>query len=113
MLKRSLLIMLVVGACASDLGHGRERWNLVALSGEPVLADATPSLQLRNGQAFGSTGCNGFVGVYTQANDRLRISNLEMTLLACGRPRRADIHAQEARYYGALAGTAEVSRTGD
>jgi heat shock protein HslJ len=67
-------------------------WKLVELNGRPVPPPAPQQREVRitlasgGTRAFGFSGCNQLAGVYEQAGDALRFTNIAGTLRACVAP---------------------------
>ena len=86
-------------ACAamrvdSDDLHGR--WRVVEVSGTAPVARTEPGIDLApDGRISGSSGCNYFAGQYSIEGDRFNVTDLEMTLVACGEGERANLIAQQ------------------
>ena len=91
------------GTPLADSPLAETYWKLVRLNGEPVTVAAgqrEAHLVLRGGpeaRVAGSSGCNRVMGGYTLDGDRLRLSNLAGTRMAC-----PDGMAQEQAFLDAL-----------
>lgn len=112
----ALLSALALAACSTGVTRSvsGEMWVLMEISGSPTIEEHRPTLVLApDGQAYGGGGCNAFSATYDLQGDRLTVRDTEMTVIACGRPARQDIHTQEGRYLSALEGATRVSNSGD
>ncbi|MDX9992753.1 MAG: META domain-containing protein [Anaerolineales bacterium] len=76
-------------------------WNLVEIAGQPVLADATPTLVFEDGQAGGNGSCNTFGGEYQQSGNSLTFGTMISTLMYC-----EGFSDQETAYLTALSESA-------
>lgn len=76
-------------------------WRAERIDGEPVLADATPTLAfVESDRVAGSGGCNRFFGGVTFSDGgRLKFGALASTKMACAPP----VLDQEQRFLDALA----------
>lgn len=75
-------------------------WTLVSLNGEAVQGDTPLTLQFNDqGQVAGNTGCNQFMGTYTNQGEQLSFSPLASTKRACVENTLAQ---QEQAYLNAL-----------
>jgi len=65
------------------------QWQLNTMNGETISEDLavtltlSPGENLREGNVFGSTGCNRFSGTYTMDGDQLNINVLVVTVIMC------------------------------
>src|SRR5687767_3926344 len=85
-------IACVVAGCAVTSRVGTTdlpgtTWQLVAVDGDAVVADAVPTLAFGEpGAVSGSTGCNTFSGEVTIDGNELSIGALVTTRMACADP---------------------------
>jgi heat shock protein HslJ len=75
-------------------------WVLVSLNGSAPLAGKEITLRFEEASVGGSAGCNTYGGSYTVSEDRLRLSGVYATEMACMQP--AGIMEQEQAYLSAL-----------
>jgi len=62
-------------------------WILVTLDGQPALKDTTVTLNLDNGRASGSDGCNNYTTTYTADGTTFKIQQpIASTMMACPEP---------------------------
>lgn len=102
-----LALIVGLGACAApeppDAGGLSGAWELVAgtvdgrhltpIDGHPV------TLSFDEGAVGGTAACNGYFGTYTADGERMTVSGLGSTAMACS---PAEIMQLEALYLGAL-----------
>ena len=92
--KWSLLISLLVAgvlllsACAGILPGsgdplGGTSWRLVTLGGSNLIPGTEITLTFEKGQIHGSSGCNTYGGSYEVDGDKITMSDLYMTEMAC------------------------------
>ena len=98
-----MLSVLMLATCARTSGLPGGAWELVSLNGEPVVEGTTISLEIKDGQAGGSSGCNSYGAEVTIDGEKITFGDMNMTLMACT---DAGVMAQEGTYLGAL-GTVE------
>jgi heat shock protein HslJ len=85
-------------ACRSPVLEGSE-WNAEQIDGQPVLADARPTLSFQEGdRAGGSAGCNRWFASVELSGEKLRFGRAGATRMAC-EPARMQ---QESRFLSAL-----------
>lgn len=70
-------------------------WELVSMSGQPVLESNVPTIKFENGNVGGSAGCNSFGGEYEVKGDQLSVGKLMSTLMACA---EENVNSQESTY---------------
>jgi putative lipoprotein len=81
-----ILALVVLSACT---GNGAKEslngsaWNLTSLNGTPPVGEAAPTLSFEKDTLGGSAGCNSFGGNYTVNGDKLAVSELISTMMAC------------------------------
>lgn len=96
----ALALVLGLAAC-SGAGPNTDlngtSWALVEISGQPVVADSSPTLSFEEEQAGGSGSCNSFGGEYTLDNGKLTFGPLVSTMMYC-----EDTMEQETAYLAAL-----------
>ena len=86
----SLLVAgaLLLSACAGILpGSGDPlegtSWRLVTLEGASLIPGTEITLTFEEGQVRGSSGCNTYGGSYEVDGDKITMSDLYMTEMAC------------------------------
>jgi heat shock protein HslJ len=96
----------VKGTLATDPPSAIEsEWRIAAIDGKPLDGPAPATLAFLGGRISGTTGCNRLMGSYSLASDRLDLSGLATTRMACPGPAMA----QESRVTGALKGSFRVA----
>lgn len=82
-------------------------WRITAINGQPLADGREPAeLTLREGQLTGTAGCNRMTGQYSIAHDRLSVTGLALTRMACPAALMAQEQAVTALLSGPLAITA-------
>lgn len=76
------------------------RWMLVSLHGSAPIGDREITLSFEEASVKGSAGCNTYGGSYTISEDRLHLSGVYATEMACMEP--VGIMEQEQAYLNAL-----------
>jgi len=99
-----VIFVFTLTACQSKSQLAGTSWRLVSYGdvNNPVLAttDQVPTLEfLPDGKLNANTGCNSAGGEYKIEGNRLTITNLVSTLIACAEPERAN---QEASFVAGL-----------
>jgi len=99
----SLLIMacaFMLAACsgASNSLNGTS-WELASVDGAAALPDAKATAVFKDGQVSGTGGCNSYGGKYEVRGDKIQISEVIRTLMACGGEGVMD---QEEAFLGGL-----------
>lgn len=103
------LVALTACAGAPASGLAGSEWRPVEIAGQPPGApDAMFVAFGSDGALHGSGGCNNFSGGYESAGERLTISPLAATRMACPEPAMQD----EGAFFAALTGTAAFLREG-
>lgn len=100
---RSVFILVLSGlmlaTCSRMSGLPNGTWELVSLNGEPVVEGTTISLEIKEGQAGGSSGCNSYGSEVEIDGEKITFGDINMTLMACT---DAGVMEQEGTYLGAL-----------
>lgn len=86
-------------------------WVLVSLNGSAPMEGREITLRFEEASVKGSAGCNTYGGGYTVSEDRLRLSGVYATEMACMEP--AGIMKQEQAYLTALDAAARFRVDGD
>jgi heat shock protein HslJ len=86
-------------------------WILVALNGSAPVQGKEVTLRFAETSLEGSAGCNTYGGSYSVSEDRLRLSGVYATEMACVEP--AGIMEQEQAYLSALNAAARCRVDGD
>lgn len=73
-------------------------WMLTVLGGQPALKDTTITLNIEDGRASGSDGCNRYTAAYKADGANIKIHQPASTMMSCPEP----IMVQAARYTKAL-----------
>ena len=94
-----LVGLLVLAACGGTTEIPAGTWKLVSLNGRPVLEGADLTIEFKDGQVSGFSGCNFFGGAYEQDGKSLKFGELAMTLMACA---DSGVMDQESAYMAAL-----------
>lgn len=94
-----MLSLLMLATCSRMSGLPNGAWELVSLNGEPVVEGTTISLEIKDGQAGGSSGCNSYGGEVEIDGEKIQFGGMNMTLMACT---DAGVMEQEGTYLGAL-----------
>jgi heat shock protein HslJ len=94
------------GAALSGTG-----WVLASLNGSAPMQGREVTLRFAETSVEGSAGCNTYGGSYTVSEDRLRLSGVYATEMACMEP--AGIMKQEQAYLNALNTAAQFQVDGD
>lgn len=116
-----VVLALLAAACGSGSAGGggpiaETSWSLSELGGEAPVGDAPltivfgPGDEATPGDAFGSTGCNGFSGSYTTESGAISMGPFVTTLASCIDPQA---QAQESEYLTALETAASYTVSGD
>jgi heat shock protein HslJ len=112
-LAAALMTAALLAACSaggSDLDS--TTWTLVSIDGASLLAGSHISLEFRDGNAGGNSGCNAYGGPYTaRRGGSLSIAGLSMTDMACMDPE--GVMEQESVYLDALTRAAAYRIDGD
>jgi heat shock protein HslJ len=74
-------------------------WQVELLGGVPLLVEAELTLQIEDGQASGSAGCNTFTAEVRTGNEQFILREIAVTEIAC---ESEGLMAQEERYLSAL-----------
>ena len=74
-------------------------WTLVQLGDAPALEGVQVTLQFDEGRVGGSAGCNPYGGSYAVDRQKLSLSALHSTMMACA---EQETMTQESRYLQAL-----------
>lgn len=99
-----ILAALLLGACTPQKSITDSQWVLAELNGQPVLDNATVTLNFEGNKLNGTDGCNQYGGEYTAKNGAFDITReLESTLMACEEP----VMQQASAYYDGLRGTTQ------
>jgi heat shock protein HslJ len=110
----TIAALLALSGCAAAGPEGRTlgagAWRAVDINGFPVAATPPVTLQLGDGKASGSAGCNSFSGTYDlKPKEGIRFGPLATTRMAC----EAAVMEQEQRFLSILAAARGYSYYGD
>ena len=99
-------VALVLTACGGSSTGTHDikgtAWTVSTIGGQATVPGAQPTIAFgSDGTISGSTGCNQYSGTYTVDGDKLTVSQLAMTRMACADPA---VNAQEAAVTAALTG---------
>lgn len=97
-----MIFMLLLSACTAGGSQPKlegTTWELVSMDGKLVLADATVTLILEDGQGGGSAGCNSYGATYDIDGDSLRLGEVMSTMMYC---QAEGVMEQESAYLLAL-----------
>jgi len=86
-------------------------WELVSLSGGTLIEGRAITLRFEEASLKGSGGCNTYGGNYTASEDRLSVSDVYATEMACMEP--DGIMEQEQTYFQILNTVARYQVDGD
>ena len=84
----AMVVLLSLGACglvgpsAGDPLEGTS-WRLMTLGGDSLIPGTEITLTFEEGQVHGSSGCNTYGGSYEVDGDKITMSDLYMTEMAC------------------------------
>ena len=115
----TLLIFAALLAACSAAGGGDgsasvelsgTAWELIALNGEPPLADTSITLEFSETDAMGVAGCNQYSGPYELEGEALTFGEMVRTMMACMEPE--GVMEQEDAYLAALSSVASVRQSG-
>ena len=106
-----LVLALLLSACAAPGAGLSGEWTLVSLNGQEPLAGSTLTAIFEDGRVGGQAGCNSYGGPYSVSGQKLTISDLAQTLLACMEP--AGLMEQESAFLQTLSQAASYSIAGD
>lgn len=85
-------------------------WTIMSVGDAPAAGDRPGTLAFTENRLSGSSGCNRFSGTYAQTGERLSISPVMSTKMAC----LGSAMEQESKLFGILGGEVTVSfRDGD
>lgn len=111
-----VLVGMALSACALDGGDnangglGGTAWTVVAIDGQPTLAEARPTIRFAfEGTVSGTSGCNQFSGPFRTDGDRILVGELMATKIGCDDPRGN----QEQVFLAALSGVTRWRLTED
>jgi putative lipoprotein len=114
------LLMALVGACHNTTREEGEdleniHWRLVDIKGTPAIGDSNAReafifFNPEDSSAAGSSGCNSFGGTYQRSLDRLAISRVISTKMACI---AEGVMEQESAFFNALGAVAAWRRSGE
>jgi heat shock protein HslJ len=83
-------------------GIGGTSWTVASINGAPTQPDARPTMVFEfDGSLSGSGGCNQYSGTFRTDGDRITVSQLASTMMAC---ESAGVMAQEQAFSAALGG---------
>lgn len=71
------------GTPVQPLALAGSSWRVVEIGGRAVKFDRVPTLRFAGDRVTGSTGCNGYGAAYRLNGDRLTISTMISTKMAC------------------------------
>ncbi len=97
-----ILTLVVLSACTSNGAKeslNGSAWSLTSLNGTPPVGKTAPTLSFEKDTLGGSGGCNSFGAKYTVDGDKLTVSELISTMMAC---MDLDVMHQETAYLVAL-----------
>lgn len=98
----STLALAALSACGIA-GFGdplnETSWELASVDGAAAVTDVKVTAVFKDGQVSGTGGCNSYGGKYEVSGDRIQISEIVSTLMACSGEGVMD---QEASFLGNL-----------
>jgi len=106
-----LVLTLLLAACTAPGADMSGEWTLTSINGQQPLAGSTVTAVFEDGRVGGQAGCNSYGGPYSVSGQKLAISGLTQTLMACMEP--AGLMEQESAFLQALSQAAGYSLTGD
>lgn len=86
-------------------------WKLVSIGAIKPDPNRSPTLTFSGGRVTGSAGCNYFQGEYSSSRQKLEITDLAMTLIAC--PDEPGVMELEQEYFTALQGARSYELSGN
>ena len=101
LLTLAMVVLLSLGACGVVGSPARDpldgtSWVLKTYGGASLIPETEITLTLEEGQVHGSSGCNTYGGSYQVDGDKITMSDLFMTEMACLDP--AGVMDQELEY---------------
>jgi heat shock protein HslJ len=101
------ILILVFTGCTGNTADplNGTAWVLTSLDGANLVEGTTITLIFEDGNAGGSSGCNSYGGTYQLDGNKIQISEVVATLMACTEPEGA--MEQEGTFLGDL-GKAET-----
>ena len=102
---------LLFGCSTSAPSLANTNWSLVSINGQPPIAGRALTLSFQaGGQLVGYSGCNSYGGQYQVNGNRITISQLVSTLMACA---EQPLNDQEAAFHKALGEATQISLAGN
>ena len=81
-----LLLLAACGEGTSKDALNGTTWSLTAYSKTQPIEGSTLTAEFADGQIRGSAGCNSYSGSYKSQGDKITVSEIAMTLMACMEP---------------------------
>lgn len=96
---------------AEPAGLEGTEWVGVSIDGRAVLPGTTVTLNFKDGQASGVSGCNSYGGAYTVSGSTLTLAQVASTLMLCLEP--PGVMEQEKAFQEVLSGRLAYRRSGE
>jgi heat shock protein HslJ len=105
----ALLITILISSCSGISGSSNleGNWKLSLINGQAPLAGSTISAKFEKGEIGGNSGCNSYGGQYSTSGNKLTLSQLVMTEMACMDPQ--GVMDQETAFLQAFGQAASYS----
>ncbi|HEY5903337.1 MAG TPA: META domain-containing protein [Anaerolineales bacterium] len=98
-LTAAFAVLAACGTGASGDPLSGTSWNLASVDGAAALPDVKVTAVFKDGQVSGTGGCNSYGGKYRVSGEKLEISEVVSTLMACS---GEGIMDQESSFLGGL-----------
>ncbi len=83
----ALFVSLLIAACSLAGGTSSPslegEWTLSTLNNQPLVAGSMITAKFENGEVSGNSGCNSYGGSFSASGEKLAISGVMMTEMAC------------------------------
>ncbi|MBE0697540.1 MAG: META domain-containing protein [Anaerolineaceae bacterium] len=108
----ALLITILISSCSGLNGSSNleGKWKLSLINGQAPLTGSTISAKFEKGEIGGNSGCNSYGGKYSTSGNKLTLSQLAMTEMACMDPQ--GVMDQESAFLQAFGQAASYSLNG-
>jgi heat shock protein HslJ len=78
-----IILLTLCAACSAAPTLNGTNWSLVTIDGVDIPANVEVTLSLKDGQAGGNAGCNGYGSEYTQKGEQLTFTAALSTMMYC------------------------------
>lgn len=96
-------------AATPDNAFEQQKWTLRLINGGSVSITSRPDMTFDGGRISGFSGCNRFSGGYTRQGNRLQISQIVSTRMACTNPAQS---RTETQFLSALRTISQMTQAG-